>query len=141
MNFGKNGTLILKIYFMSDTMITNYELEKLILINYELKTNSLQEKSDYEKALNNLYENFEGYYGIVSEFDEWGTNEDGEQIKHSEKETKKFYEYISDLIYNMLIKKAFKKTNELEKLLQKEYDSGFNDGLVQAQSAMMEIGI
>lgn len=119
----------------------NWEIEQLMRINWNLENGTLEELEDYQEALNELYEIFECYYGIRCEFDEWTTNENGDIINRTYMEHKLFYEEITKKIYKILIKKAFEEEFDLNEIKEKEYSSGFNDGLVQAQSAMMEIGL
>lgn len=116
-----------------------WELEKIMSINSNLR-DTFEEKSDYENALNEIYENFDGYFGVKTEFDEWTTNEDGEIIEHTEEETKKFYEKIWDMTYKIMLKKEF--TNKIynpKQRITEAYDMGFKHGLESAQSVIHEI--
>lgn len=110
-----------------------WELEQLFYINNELR-NTCEETSDYEKALNDLYESFEGYLGIRFDFDEWAIDEYGDVIKHSHKEYQSFYERMWEKIYKMILFNTFKETFfDPDKEKNSAYDLGFRDGLARGE--------
>lgn len=118
----------------------HWELAKLFEINNELR-NTVEDLEDYQKALNDMYETYEGYLGIRFEFDEWTINECGETIERDWNESKKFYEKMWSKIYKMLIKKTFKQLfYDPEGERNRAYDLGFRDGLASAESAFNELG-
>ena len=89
----------------------NEDIKELYKIDEELD-NSKYKKEDFMNALNEIYEKFEGYYGIKTEMEEWLINEEGEQINKTFEEIKKFYFKLTEKIYKMLIKKEYKRIFE-----------------------------
>ena len=94
---------------MNEDIIELYKIDEE-LDNSEYKTN------DYITAFEKIYEKFEGYFGIKTEMEEWGLDENGKEIKHTLKEYKKFYDKLIKNIYSMLIKKEYKRIIKMESL-------------------------
>ena len=114
----------------------NWELERLYIIEKEL-LDSDYKPDDIKKALSDIYETFEGYYGIRSEMDEWNIDESGEIIEHTNLEIKAFHNHIKYKIYKMLIEKEYKALNNLTKSgLELEYEKGRRYGY---RSALLDI--
>ena len=86
----------------------NEDIKELYKIDEELD-NSKYKKEDFIKALNDIYERFEGYYGIKTEMEEWLIDENGEQINKTINEMKNFYYKLTEKIYKMLIEKEYKR--------------------------------
>ena len=118
--------------------MAHWELAQLFNINNHLR-DTFEDLEDYQKALNDMYESFEGYLGIRFDFEEWTINEDGEIIERNLEESKVFYEKMWTKIYKMLIMKTFKQMYydpEEEKNIA--YDLGFRDGLAYQDIRIME---
>lgn len=86
-----------------------WELGTLFYINNELR-NTFEEIEDYQKALNDLYENYMHHISIKLDFEEWTFNENGDIIKHSEEEYHLFYDKIWNKIYHIILYNTFKET-------------------------------
>ena len=114
----------------------NWAIEKIYIINSELQ-NSDYLIADLQKALNDLYENFDGYFGIRTEMEEWNLDENGEVIPHNFSETENFYYKISFKIYKILIDKEYKALNNITKTgLEEEYEKGRRYGY---RSALLDL--
>lgn len=121
----------------------NEDILELYRIDQTLQ-NSNYKKEDFIKALSDIYERFEGYFGIKTEMEEWLIDENGEQIKKTFREMENFYYKINLEIYQMLIKKEYKRIFSINKIeLEVEYEKGrkygYKAGLLDAQSKIGEL--
>lgn len=116
----------------------HWELAQLFAINNTLR-NTVEDLEDYQLALNDMYESFEGYLGIRFDFEEWTFDENGDIIERSLKESQKFYEKMWTKIYKMLIMKTFKEMYyDPEEEKNTAYDLGFRDGLAYKDIRIIE---
>lgn len=114
----------------------DWELKQLYRIDQEL-IDSEHQIDDIKNAISNIYEVFEGYFGIRTEMDEWNIDENGNIKKHSDREIRLFYNHMRHKIYKMLIEKEYKYLNDLTKSgLEEEYEKGRRYGY---RSALLDI--
>lgn len=121
----------------------NEDILELYKIDEELQ-NSEYKTKDFIKALNDIYERFEGYFGIKTKMEEWLTNEDGEIIKRTFREMENFYYKLNLEIYQMLIEKEYKRIRGIKKLnleiaYEKGRKAGYTAGLLDAQTKINEL--
>ena len=90
----------------------NWELKQLFEIDKELQDSDYKIE-DIKNALNNIYETFEGYFGIKTEMDEWNLDENGDVIEHNHRQCENFYYSMQNRIYKILIEKEYKSLSFL----------------------------